>query len=102
MIRSFLVYARNYSQKSDPSLIKLTLYTKKNCSLCDQAKELIDDLYPDTFEIQEVDITKNKELFHKFKTEIPVFYYNNSLLMQNKVDKTALDKLIREVENFKN
>lgn len=102
MFRHILIQTRNYINRSDSDFIKLTLYTKKNCSLCDQAKEIIDDLYPETFEIEEIDITKNKELFNKFKFDIPVFYYKDTFLMQHKVDKTALEKLIKQVENFKN
>ena len=76
--------------------IKLVLYTKSNCSLCDTAKEFIEDNYPDKFLIEEIDITKDKTLFRKFKLDIPVFYYQGSLLMQHRAEKSALDKLIYE------
>lgn len=84
------------TQKSQ--LIRLTLYTKKNCSLCDEAKETIEELYPNRFTFEEVDITKNKELFRKFKLDIPVFYYNGEFLMQHRASKEALDKLINDLE----
>lgn len=77
--------------------IKLVLYTKEDCSLCDEAKDIIEDLYPNKFEIEEVDITKNnRELFRKFKLDIPVFYYNGEFLMMHRVDKKALEKVINE------
>lgn len=74
--------------------ITLTLYTKKNCSLCDEAKETIEELYPNQFSIEEVDITKDRDLFRKFKLDIPVFYHNGNFLMQHKVDNQALKLLI--------
>jgi hypothetical protein len=78
--------------------IKLTLYTKSNCSLCDQAKEYIDDNYPNKFVISEIDITKDKTIFRKFKLDIPVFYHNNEFLMKHRADKSALDDLIKKYE----
>ncbi|CAF0827129.1 unnamed protein product [Brachionus calyciflorus] len=95
------IFRRFSSNQTENDLIKLTLYTKKNCSLCDQAKEIIEDSYPDTFEIEEVDITKDRELFRKFKLDIPVFYFKDQFLMQHKVDKTALDKLIKNIMSLK-
>ena len=108
-MNSSILYWRNVSRLSfsmirplsntqKSQLIRLTLYTKKNCSLCDEAKETIEELYPNRFTFEEVDITKNKELFRKFKLDIPVFYYNGAFLMQHRANKEALDKLINDLE----
>jgi len=75
--------------------IILTLYTKPMCSLCDNAKEFIEENYPNKFFIEEIDITKDRVLFRKFKLDIPVFYHKNTFLMQHKADKNILDKLIK-------
>ena len=89
------IFARHSSNNSITKKIKLVLYTKENCSLCDEAKEFIEEKYPNKFLIEEVDITKNnRELFRKFKLDIPVFYYNGQLLMQHKVDMNALNNLL--------
>jgi len=83
------------SVKKSPDLIKLVLYTKEDCSLCDDAKATIEECYPDQFSIEEVDITKNnRDLFRKFKFDIPVFYHNETFLMKHRVDKDALKNLI--------
>lgn len=77
------------------SHIKLVLYTKEDCSLCDEAKELIEDLYPEKFLIEEIDIMKNnREAFRKYKFDIPVFYHDGKFLMKHCVDTKALDNLI--------
>lgn len=81
--------------------IKLILYTKKNCSLCDKAKFEIEEMYPNRFVFEEVDITKNRDLFRKFKFDIPVFYFKEFFLMQHKVNKDALDSLIKNLEKPK-
>ena len=85
--------------ESNNNKIKLVLYTKSNCSLCDEAKELIEDNYPNKFLIEEVDITKDRALFRKFKLDIPVFYHDGELLMQHKADKSKLDSLIHKYNN---
>jgi glutaredoxin len=100
--KSFSFYQKLLNECQHHELIKLTLYTKEDCSLCEEAKEIIEESYPNKFAFEEVDITKNnRELFRKFKFEIPVFYYNGQLLMKNKVDKKALDDLLKKIE-FKN
>ena len=60
---------------------------------------MIEDNYPNKFLIEEVDITKNnRELFRKFKLDIPVFYYDGQLLMQHKVDMNALNNLLNKLD----
>lgn len=78
------------------SQIKLVLYTKEDCSLCDEAKDLIEEMYPEKFLIEEVDITKNnREIFRKYKLDIPVFHHDGKFLMKHRVDTKALDDLIK-------
>ena len=89
-------FIRKYTQQHKPNQIKLILYTKKECQLCDEAKEGIETSYPKRFSIEEIDITKDRTLFRKFKFDIPVFYYDDKFLMQHKMDKNALDKLINQ------
>ena len=74
--------------------LKLTLFTKDNCPLCEEAKEFIEENFPNKFSIDEVDITKNRDLFRKFKLDIPVFYFNDKFLMKHKADKNLLEKLL--------
>ncbi len=99
---SFLNFQQLFYLSSNRSPIKLTLYTKNNCPLCDTAKEFIEENFPNRFLIEEVDITKDKQLFRKFKLDIPVFFHGSNFLMQHKADKSALESLIRQHENENN
>ena len=78
--------------------IRLVLYTKANCELCDVAVDFIEDHYPDVFSIESVDITKNRDLWRKFKLDIPVFYHEGQLLMQHRADPVALESLIKQYQ----
>ena len=95
------VFRRFISTSTSEKKIRLVLYTKPECSLCDKAKEDLEDYYGGIFEIEEVNILKSKELFRKFKFDIPVFYYNNEFLMQHKIDREKLNQLIKNL-NFNN
>ncbi len=92
-----VVYCRSLVVDNS-SPIKLTLYTKANCSLCDQAKKDLEEYYNGLFEIEEIDITKSKDLFRKYKFDIPVFHLNGEFLMQHKIDRQALDKLVESLK----
>ena len=74
----------------------LTLFTKEDCQLCDEALEI---LAPHLHKVQlkEVDITEpgNEEWFGKYRYEIPVFYLQNKFLCKNKID---IDTLFKELD----
>lgn len=75
----------------------LTLYTKDNCSLCDDAKEVLKK-FPNKFELEEVDITspENKEWFRRYRFDIPVFHFQGKYLMKHRVDSELLEKTLQE------
>ena len=51
----------------------LTLYSKPGCHLCEDLRATLDELQPDhAFEIDEIDITANAELFARYRFVIPV------------------------------
>jgi hypothetical protein len=95
--KGFLNYVQFYTT-STVRKIQLILYTKPECSLCDKAKEELEEHYNGIFELEQVNILKSKELFRKFKFDIPVFYYNNHFLMQHKIDREKLDDLIKSLK----
>ena len=54
-------------------MLNVTLFTKKDCPLCDEAREYLDELkekYP--HRLAEVDITSDSAIYEKYKEKIPV------------------------------
>ena len=52
---------------------KITFYTRKNCPLCEKAKESILELKEDfDFTLEEIDINESDELTEKYGIMIPV------------------------------
>ncbi|XP_038072700.1 glutaredoxin-like protein C5orf63 homolog [Patiria miniata] len=77
----------------------LTLFTKDNCSLCDDAKEVLRK-YGDRFVLEEVYITKpeNRAYFKRYRYDIPVFHFNGEFLMKHRVDEELFKKVLAEYE----
>ncbi|XP_014784688.1 glutaredoxin-like protein C5orf63 homolog [Octopus bimaculoides] len=85
-----LLCSRSYvASKAKPTL---TMFTKEECSLCEEAKEALIP-YIDKVIFNEVDITdaKNKEYFYKYRFDIPVFHLNGKYLMKHRINKELLD-----------
>ncbi|XP_061874911.1 glutaredoxin-like protein C5orf63 homolog [Colius striatus] len=77
----------------------LTLFTKKPCPLCDEAKEVLEP-YKRRFVLQEVDITlpENSAWYDKYKYDIPVFHLNGKFLMKHQVDIQKFEDQLRKLE----
>ena len=73
--------------------IKLQLYTKADCPLCAEAKELLELLaaqFP--IQIEEIDITADLGLFTKYKELIPVLELEGERLFIHRIDVKALKR----------
>uniref|UniRef100_A0A669QQA1 Glutaredoxin-like protein n=2 Tax=Phasianus colchicus TaxID=9054 RepID=A0A669QQA1_PHACC len=77
----------------------LTLFTKKPCPLCDEAKEVLEP-YKRRFILQEVDITlpENSAWYNKYKYDIPVFHLNGKFLMKHQVDIQKFEDQLTKLE----
>ncbi|XP_015269011.1 PREDICTED: glutaredoxin-like protein C5orf63 homolog isoform X2 [Gekko japonicus] len=77
----------------------LTLFTKKPCPLCDEAKAVLEP-YKHKFILQEVDITLPDQMawYERYKNDIPVFHLNGHFLMKHRVDIEKLEKQLLNIE----
>lgn len=77
-------------------MVKVEIYSKKDCCLCKKAKDLINKVNSEVpFSFKEVDITVCEELFRKYKEEIPVVFINGRKAFKFKVDENEFRKKIR-------
>lgn len=54
-------------------MLRVILYTKAGCHLCDEAREHLDDLAADLeFDLTEIDIRSDDALFERYRYRIPV------------------------------
>lgn len=73
--------------------IKLQLYTKADCPLCDEAKKVLEQFaaqFP--IQIEEIDITANLGLFTKYKELIPVLELEGEQLFVHRIHVKVLKR----------
>ena len=69
----------------------LVLYTKAGCHLCENAKAVILGVRRSVaFELQEVDIARDEDLFDLYKNDIPVVTIDGRQAFKHRVDAAAL------------
>ena len=76
--------------------IKLTFFTKENCGLCNEAKEIIESLrYEHEIEVTEIDIYSYDELLEKYQLMIPVIQINGQTIAYGKIHKNDILNAIK-------
>uniref|UniRef100_A0A6J0TD33 Glutaredoxin-like protein n=1 Tax=Pogona vitticeps TaxID=103695 RepID=A0A6J0TD33_9SAUR len=90
---------RRLLSEAHTNLPVLTLFTKKPCPLCDEAKAILEP-YKHKFILQEIDITlpHHSAWFEKYKYDIPVFHLNGQFLMKHRVDTEKLEDQLLKLE----
>jgi len=74
-------------------MITIEVMTKKDCSLCDDAKEIIQQVIAELpAELKMTDIESDLELFERYKEKIPVVLINGEESFLYKVHPVTLRK----------
>jgi glutaredoxin len=70
---------------------KVTFYTKAGCHLCDDARDMLDDIAAQRpFELTEIDIRKDLTLFAQYRYRIPVVVLNETIVAEGRIDYSDL------------
>ena len=74
------------SRAKDPALPQVMFYTKAGCHLCDEARDMLDDIAAETaFELTETDIRTSPELFEQYRYRIPVIIIDDTLIVEGRI-----------------
>jgi glutaredoxin len=69
----------------------VTLYGRPDCHLCDEARDLLLRVRAEApFELREIDIERDDELFKRYLERIPVVSLDGEELFEHFVDEAAL------------
>ena len=69
----------------------VTLYGRPGCHLCDEAREALERVRAEApFELLEIDIERDDELFKRYLERIPVVSVDGEELFDYEVDEAAL------------
>ena len=66
---------------------QVTFYTKAGCHLCDDARDMLDDIAAQTpFELTEIDIRKDLTLFERYRYRIPVILLDETVVAEGRIE----------------
>lgn len=70
---------------------QVTFYTKAGCHLCDEARDMLDEIASNIpYELTEIDIRKDMELFERYRYRIPVIMINETIVAEGRIDDDDL------------
>jgi glutaredoxin len=79
--------------------VKLTLYSKPGCHLCEALRALVDELQPTFgFVVEEVDITRNGDLLARYRHEIPVLFANGEEVGRGRISEHDVVARLKRVQ----
>ncbi len=82
---------------STPSTIAVTFYTKAGCHLCEEARELLEDIASNTpFTLTEIDIRSDMALYEQYRYRIPVILLNEETLLEGRIEGYELDAAFKQ------
>jgi hypothetical protein len=79
--------------------MRLTLYGKPGCHLCDEARAAVAEVQGALdFELTEVDISTDPRLHHRYGERIPVLLVDGEEALELGFDAAALSNLLGRVD----
>ena len=72
-------------------LPKVILYSKAGCHLCDEARDMLDEIATQVpYDLTEIDIRKDPQLFELYRYRIPVILLNETVIAEGRIDYNNL------------
>ena len=69
----------------------VTFYTKAGCHLCDEARDILDEIAAEIpYDLTEIDIRRNMELFEQYRYRIPVILLDETLIAEGRIEYSDL------------
>ncbi len=77
-------------------MVNVTIYSKKDCHLCDIAKETLLKVQQELpFSLNEIDIEKDKTAFERYKYLIPVIEIDGEKVFNYRIDENELKEILK-------
>ena len=77
--------------------MRLTFYSKPNCPLCDEARDMLEDLNREfALVVTEVNIFGNPAIYEKYKYLIPVLELENGQVIKARFSEAELRQALSE------
>ncbi|MCX8003023.1 MAG: glutaredoxin family protein [Anoxybacillus mongoliensis] len=76
--------------------MKVVLYSKENCCLCDEAKAILRELQ---VECKEIDIYKDEQLLERYHLMIPVIEIDGDMVAYGRIHKDVIRKRLQQMRS---
>jgi hypothetical protein len=81
------------TKSQDQSAFEVTFYTKAGCHLCEEARDMLEDIAAlTTYKLTEIDIRGDAAIFEKYRYRIPVIIVNNDAIIEGRIEFKDLAK----------
>jgi glutaredoxin len=85
-----------YSKWTTIGAVRVELYGKADCGLCDEAKEILDRVRGRIpFELEVRDVASDPELALRYGAEVPVVFIDGRKAFKYVVDEAELERKLR-------
>lgn len=82
------------------SKVRVTLYTRPGCHLCDEMKDVISSSgCGGLYALEELDIERDPELFARYQFEIPVLFINGVEAFRHRVSADEFTAYVTALMN---
>lgn len=78
-----------------PPPVEITIYTRRDCSLCDAAKAAMRASGID-IRIEEIDIDNDPELHRRYSDDVPVVCIGNAEIFRHRIEPSEFARLVSE------
>lgn len=79
--------------------ISVTFYTKAGCHLCEDARELLEEIAEETaYTLDETDIRSDPAVFEEYRYRIPVIIINQEMLLEGRIEAAELARAFQEAK----
>jgi glutaredoxin len=79
--------------------MRVTIYSRPGCHLCDEMKALVERVRVEhAFELTEVDVSGNPDLERRYGSEIPVLEVDGKKIAKYRIDEAGLTRALKSRE----
>ncbi len=79
------------SEKKSSSVPQVIFYTKAGCHLCEDARDMLDDIAAQTsYDLTEIDIRSDLAIFEQYRYRIPVIIIDETTVIEGRIEYSEL------------
>ena len=80
-------------------MTRVTLYSKPDCCLCDEARETIERVRRDhPIELEQIDVTSDRALFDRYRERVPVVLVDGVEAFELRIEEQELRAFLDQSE----